>query len=270
MYGFPTGVKLRLVKSNSCASRLELTGTHLDENQFNRNNSVSNLENEESVRTIIRRIESNSFNSNKVPRIIESRCIEKSNDPKSKHIQFQFGKDANSILANQLKGDRLGPLQILSQVSVNNHINNINAATANANDKPLKSNIIPRNKNVDLALELSKNPGQGKNLVIKMSKDKTNGLSENDDKIANPPKTKLIDKDGMQSIMDDLNATIAKAHENHIASGKANHQIPKLVKWDTITAYDEKNYIANDVSLKQKPKYDEIEFESYEVIEPGT
>lgn len=263
---------MRLVKSNSCASRLELTGTHLDENQFNRNGSVSNLENEESVRTIIRRIESNSFNSHKVPRIIESRCIEKSTDPKSKHIQFQFGKDSNSILAHQLNGDRLGPLQILSQVSVNNHINNINAATANANDKPPKSNVIPRNKNVDLAMELNKH--LNKNIVINVPKDKPNGLkrgeSENGDKIVNPPKTKLLDKDGMQSIMDDLNATIAKAHEDHIAGGKMNQQIPKLVKWDTITAYDEKNYIANDVSLKQKPKYDEIEFEPYEVIEPGT
>lgn len=326
------GVKLRLVKSNSCASRLELTGTnhtnHIDDNRLNnRNNSVSNLDHEESVRTIIRRIESNSFNLKKVPRIIESKCIEKTaaNDSKSKHVQFQFGKDAEAILANQAvttsstaaatpttippttKVDRLGPAEILSQVSVNNHINSINgsgigvaavaaaaAAAALADKPPFKTNMLSRNRNVDLALELSKN--QNKIAISKLSKDKANGIKKNGagdtidttptkttngspTKASNAPKAKIIDNESLQTMMDDLSAAIAKTEINHQNNGtgpgtggntKVIQQVPKLTKWDTLTAFDEKNYIANDISLKQKPKYDDIEFEEFEVIDPNT
>lgn len=322
------------MKSNSCASRLELTGTnhtnHIDDNRLNnRNNSVSNLDHEESVRTIIRRIESNSFNSKKVPRIIESKCIEKttaaaSNDAKSKHVQFQFGKDADAVLANQTvapataspatappatvpsaqKSDRLGPAEILSQVSVNNHINSINAsaigvaavaaaaaAAALADKPPVKSNIMSRNRNVDLALEISKHH-HNKNAVSKLSKDKANGLKKNGDAAdtttvttkttsgsTNAPKAKHIDNESLQNMMDDLSAAIAKTeiHHHNNGNGPATggnntviHQNGKLTKWDTLTAFDEKNYIANDISLKQKPKYDDIEFEEFEVIDPNT
>lgn len=278
---FSVGVKLRLIKSNSCASRLELTGTHLDENQLNRNNSVSSFDPEESVRTIIRRIESNSFNSKKVPRIIESKCIEKTNDSKSKQIQFQFGKSTDAILANQTtKNGSLGPIEILSQVSVNNHINNINAAVS-TDKPPQKSNVISRNRNVDLALELSKNP-TSKNVVVattKLPKDKLNSIkngdtNENGEISSNPPKAKIIDNEALQNIMVDLNAAIAKqqASEDQSNGGKLNQQqqSPKMIKWETVSVFDEKNYIANDISLKQKPKYDEIEFEEYEVIDPHT
>lgn len=86
------GIKLKLIKSNSCSSRLELAGTGYD-NIFAKNfdyskhpqNSQSYLEKDEcffkencdeNVKNIISRIESKS-NDNSKPRIIESRCIEK-------------------------------------------------------------------------------------------------------------------------------------------------------------------------------------------------
>lgn len=224
---------------------------------------------------MIRRIESNSFNSKKVPRIIESKCIEKTNDAKSKQVQFQFSKDADAALTNQQKGDhRLGPVEILSQVSVNNHINSLNAAMAT--DKPPKSNIIPRNRNVDLALEMSKSPN--KNVVTTRTvKDQTNGLKKNsvggdgtanNDKITtSPPKAKIIDNVSLQNMMEDLSAAIAK-QADQIGNNQMSQQNSKLTKWDNIAVYDEKNYITNDISLKQKPKYDDIEFEEYEVIDP--
>lgn len=43
----------------------------------------------------------------------------------------------------------------------------------------------------------------------------------------------------------------------------------RLVKWNTLSKFDEKNYVTNDAKLKQKPKYDEIEFEEFEVFDPN-
>lgn len=239
---------------------------------------MANIDHEESVRTMIRRIESNSFNSRKVPRIIESKCIEKSNETKEKQVQFQFGKMADAAVANppaapSAKGEpRMGPVEILSQVSVNNHINSINANAAA--DKMPKTSVIPRNRNVDLAMELSKNPI--KIMDTKTVKDQTNGLKKNGvngdagmDKTATPkpPRAKIIDNESLQNMMEDLSAAIAK-QADQINNNQMSQQNSKLTKWDNMTVYDEKNYIKNDISLKQKPKYDDIEFEEYEVITP--
>lgn len=272
-----------MVKSNSCASRLELTGTHLDDSRMSRlsgkNSSVSHLDHEDSVRTIIRRIESNSFNEKRVPRIIESKCIEKTGESKSKHVQFQFGKDADTVLSNQAlmsKNERLGPVDILSQVSVNNHINSQSTAMAISSDKPPKTNVVQRNRNVDLALEMSKGN------VTKTSKEKANKAkrSSQDSITGNgtvhgptttrtEPSAKFADNgESVQRMMDDLSAAIANTEDQ--TANKMAQQSGRLVKWDTLSAFDEKNYITNDISLKQKPKYDEIEFEEFEVIEPST
>lgn len=98
-------MKFKLVKSNSCSSRLELAGTN-DENSndgkiatnldygqnrvlhnesFNNNHRdykdelAKNLEHEETVRDMIYKLETKNYTTTTKPRIIESRCIEKSN-----------------------------------------------------------------------------------------------------------------------------------------------------------------------------------------------
>lgn len=294
------GVKLRLIKSNSCNSRLELTGTQYDENhpfcKFSaKNKSISHLDDsyshEDTVKTIIRRIESNSINEKKVPRIIESKCIEKVNGSasdltKSKQKLQSQSKESLSSLSKST--DRLGPMEILSQVSVNNHINFHNFPSNGVDKSASKScNIMPRNKNVDLALEIN-NKGHAtkvsKELANKTTKKavctaSTENLTKQpaDSKgIKSIPTTngrmskqelqdKII-KDNHKAIMQDICKKVARAgdeEENHTN----DNDKPRLVKWDTLSSFDERNYFANDVSLKQKPKYDEIEFEEFEVIE---
>uniref|UniRef100_A0A1B0CX86 Uncharacterized protein n=1 Tax=Lutzomyia longipalpis TaxID=7200 RepID=A0A1B0CX86_LUTLO len=43
----------------------------------------------------------------------------------------------------------------------------------------------------------------------------------------------------------------------------------KMVKWGTLNKFDEKNYVTNDTKLKHKKKYDEMEFEEFEVLDPN-
>lgn len=43
----------------------------------------------------------------------------------------------------------------------------------------------------------------------------------------------------------------------------------RLIKWESVNSkFDEKFFIANDQKLKQQKKYDEMDFEEFEVYDP--
>lgn len=44
---------------------------------------------------------------------------------------------------------------------------------------------------------------------------------------------------------------------------------PKLVNWSSIGRFDERQYFANDRKLIEKRKYDDMEFEEFEVLDPN-
>uniref|UniRef100_A0AAG5DGN5 Uncharacterized protein n=1 Tax=Anopheles atroparvus TaxID=41427 RepID=A0AAG5DGN5_ANOAO len=44
---------------------------------------------------------------------------------------------------------------------------------------------------------------------------------------------------------------------------------PKLVNWSTVGRFDERQYFANDRKLIEKRKYDDMEFEEFEVLDPN-
>ncbi|XP_055629569.1 protein javelin [Toxorhynchites rutilus septentrionalis] len=44
---------------------------------------------------------------------------------------------------------------------------------------------------------------------------------------------------------------------------------PKLVNWSTLGKFDERQYFANDKKLIEKRKYDDMEFEEFEVLDPN-
>ncbi|XP_052897889.1 protein javelin [Anopheles moucheti] len=133
------GVKFKLVKSNSCSSRLELAGTgktppdllrpngrmrgrHIlpEENSTRCTAEATIEEPEESVRDMVSRLESGNATltartTNK-PRIIESRCIEKYEPEPAITINNQ------TTAEGALASDRKSPSG-LEPVTVNNHIN---------------------------------------------------------------------------------------------------------------------------------------------------
>lgn len=303
------GVKLRLIKSNSCNSRLELTGTRFNDGPLHKccshNRSISHLESEDTVRNIIHRIETNAIQEKRIPRIIESKCIEKAASDAAKAKPTPFRKE--DLIGLSKSAERLGPIEILSQVSVKNHIN-ANALKSAAdehqqqlhnhhcnNEKFQKSDVVlSRNKNVDLALQMNKSAAakaykekiNGKTstattAAAKMvatkkdlipSTDKGNGkpaIAKTAPITATVRPTSLLTKaeldekklkENHKAILQDLCKAVAKSEEE---KNKKSH----LTKWDTVENFYEKNYFANDAALKRKPKYDDIEFEEFEVIE---
>lgn len=293
---FSLGMKLRLIKSNSCNSRLELAGTRFNDGPLHkfcsRNRSISTTE--DTVRNIIQRIETNAIQEKRVPRIIESKCIEKSATDTSKvKSTASFRKQELTGLSKSM--DRLGPIEILSQVSVKNHINAIGmkansssciaGSSSNIAAKVSKEVLLPRNKDVDLALQMNIKAHKGKDKTVKTittRKELLNGGNKEKSNVseirstttgkAGPitatvrptsmlTKAELDErqqiKETHKAILEDLCKVVARSEEE---KSKKNN----LVKWDSL----EKNYFANDMALKRKPKYDDIEFEEFEVIEP--
>lgn len=275
-------MKLRLIKSNSCNSRLELAGTRFNDGPLHkfcsRNRSISNTE--DTVRNIIQRIETNAIQDKRVPRIIESKCIEKAAADASKpKAHATFRKEDLTGLSKSM--DRLGPIEILSQVSVKNHINAIGMkahSSSNISVKPSKEVLLPRNKDVDLALHMNIKANKDKDKVKSATRNESfNGKSGSDNNEMRSGKpgpitatvrpTSMLTKaelderqllkENHKAILEDLCKAVARSEEE---KSKKNN----LVKWDSL----EKNYFANDMALKRKPKYDDIEFEEFEVIEP--
>ncbi|XP_031618587.1 protein javelin isoform X2 [Contarinia nasturtii] len=286
------GMKLRLIKSNSCNSRLELAGTRFNDGPLHkfcsRNRSISNTE--DTVRNIIQRIETNAIQEKRVPRIIESKCIEKAATDAAKIKPISsFRKQDLSGLSKSM--DRLGPIEILSQVSVKNHINAIGmkanssgcigGSSSNIVAKVSKEVLLPRNKDVDLALQmnikshkekdkvktatrkelLNGNKEKGNAGEIRSTTRKTGPITATVRPTSMLTKAELDErqqiKETHKAILEDLCKVVARSEEE---KSKKNN----LVKWDSL----EKNYFANDMALKRKPKYDDIEFEEFEVIEP--
>lgn len=325
---FISGMKLRLIKSNSCNSRLELAGTRFNDGPLHKfcTKHRSNSHNEDTtVRNIIHRIETNAIQDKRVPRIIESKCIEKlasydttgtsaaaaASTTNAKHnkplLHSSFRKDGVELDGLSKSAERLGPIELLSQVNVKNHINAIsmkvnngggggggmsnNNSNSNSNSsinsvtgggKMNREVLMPRNKDVDLAIQL-KEMDKIKSMAGSRDGDRTisgtNGgtcggssniesrSSKSGPITATIRPTSMLTKaeleerklkENHKAILEDLCKTVnAKSEEEKCKKNS-------LIKWDSL----EKNYFANDVALKRKPKYDDIEFEEFEVIEP--
>lgn len=306
-----------MVKSNSCSSRLELTGAGIDEQQVrDTKHHISAIENrskppiqdaEESVRTLVNRLETGAINQKIVPRIIESKCIEKFVDP-NKAKQSEEIIDTSVSINNQMideQQSRLGPVDILRQVTVNNHINftppvvvgdtvKTTISMAQRNQKhqnnhsaeTLRTNKVPRNRNVDLAFTMNKTAKESKDKSDEMKKVITNEV------LLEPDENQQVNKTSFRNAKNLLNETNDNETQmiiqvcstkrdvgvrvSNTNGGQEKEQqqqstqsARQLVKLNTLSQFDEKNYVANDVKLKQKPKYDEIEFEEFQVYDPN-
>ncbi|XP_055686107.1 protein javelin isoform X2 [Lutzomyia longipalpis] len=339
------GVKFKLVKSNSCSSRLELVGTgklnstcspnkiaSVEQEKIQENGSEEHsldAETEQSVRTIVERLETGAIHQKPVPRIIESKCIEKIGNDDAKG---GTGDGTTMTINNQLtEGGKssehrsLGPVELITQVTVNNHISFCSppAATPAVQAAPhaaretTKSTKVCRNKNVDLAFSMSST--QKSQPTPKPTKDKENNAKKASQSLENlvngrneqtfrdikgnscestkakiiyhQQKSNSIDSDGgpqrnpkvvmrrfSDHILYDSQKNTPQSQPPDVSTtpptqSLGNIQQPpmqnKMVKWGTLNKFDEKNYVTNDTKLKHKKKYDEMEFEEFEVLDPN-
>lgn len=271
---FITGIQFKLVKSNSCSSRLELAGTNIQEQKQKladlnsihlHQNSTQNSEEfpEESVRSLVNRLETGKINQSTAPRIIESKCIEKT-DRELVTINSQL---------IEAKNVQIGSVDLITQVTVNNHIsfskvagNTQLPATLDNNTK----NKVSRNKNVDLAFSPNAPVSKiTKEMEISSKKTQTiESLNENSNSF-NAAKEILLQK--LEENENEQLTKIAENKNNTTSGFKRNVSDvngPRMVKWESLSKFDDKFYVTNDVKLKDKKKYHEMEFEEFEVVDP--
>lgn len=278
-------MKFKLVKSNSCSSRLELAGTNIQEQKQKLadlnsihlyQNSSKALEEfpEESVRSLVNRLETGTINQTTAPRIIESKCIEK--------------MDREPVTINsqliEAKNDRVGSVDLITQVTVNNHISFAKVAGNTQSTTVLDNNNknkVCRNKNVDLAF--SSNKSVTKNLQDSEFNDKSS--NENLNNNFNDVKEILLQKNEEnqnekfnknkmfeKSIQVKLTKNIESNNNKFLDAERKVSDVnsPRMVKWESLSKFDDKFYVTNDVKLKDKKKYDEMEFEEFEVLDPNS
>lgn len=303
------------------------------------NRSTSPLQDaEESVRTLVSRLEFGHMQSQSKPRIIESRCIEKHTEPvrsAQQQEQSPLQSTAQSLLVHETPEElaRLKPVaDLIAQVTVNNHISFASpalvaasvkqqapsaqrAATEKEKSTPAATAKVGRNRNVDLALSMSANANATKEHLKGTAQTTAVALTvlgdshkhaasaiqhtpqqqQQQHQVSTKNARNLISGDEATASSSAATTTtstlVAQAsmqmgtkrngggggnvpQSNDVAADDAENGAgsvvgPRLVKWNTLSKFDEKNYVTNDAKLKLKPKYDEIEFEEFEVFDPN-
>lgn len=264
-----------MVKSNSCSSRLELAGA--EEGDTSTNNNLSHLADTEVVRKMVHHFE----------------CNQPTVDG--------HNPNPNVTINSQSNVGRTTQLEILEatarrQVTVNNHINVMPqeseemmlmtqgqqeaAATTAAttyhsqamnirlelsalgagrgSDKPNNNSKVCRNRNVDLAYTLAKNP--------KLPMPQNDGQEESPQKSVK--KTCQPEVIGREQIIANI-----EIHEPSPIQ-LPPHQERRLSNASSsastvVDATVVRHYVANDKSIYERRKYDEIEFEEFEIYDPA-
>ncbi|CAD7081849.1 unnamed protein product, partial [Hermetia illucens] len=318
------GIQFKLVKSNSCSSRLELVGT----DKFGQSRSTSTAAGgsnrspsptrnpEETVRELVNRLESGTIKNSSAPRIIESKCIEKTYRRSLPPIKTIPTTNEGITINNHHIGTKeyLGLVDIINHVTVNNHIPyNAIPSDEKPSDKIVaSSNKIPRNKNVDLAFAMSRG-GQVSKTISTSPLPEVKTLNHTDkvesrhpnsscsvllEPSQSPVATTEINKVDLEqsnksppqngpsaSCDDSIRNTFALEEDMDAPSSKANggEQMTTPIKLPhdgqpalspttgtTPIKLLTKHYVANDKRLIEQRKYNEIEFEEFEVYNPAT
>lgn len=273
------GFKFKLVKSNSCSSRLELTGTDLEKGNSDAMEEMRKIihtpresspsddkkdfdEHEETVKDIVNKLESkknSSFVASK-PRIIESKCIEK----------------VSLDLSPKVSVNQQQPFEKVKSESVTVNNNQMNSGSIHPHDDvEAKQTKVVRNKNVDLALasvtrrhEHLKNPKASSGDTEKLAqKESLNEMPAKWSSICKMESVEMVmNQDKLNTIKGQVDPLPPALKSAKKSTSNADEKHVKMVNWSTVGNPLEKDYIANDRNLIQTKIYDEMEFEEFEVM----
>ncbi|XP_036670408.2 protein javelin isoform X1 [Drosophila suzukii] len=287
------GIKFKLVKSNSCSSRLELAGTGEDEVSAD----------SEVVRKMVHHFEANQTSAgNDVQLTINSQSqIASSKEPEEKEELTRRQVTVNNHI--NVLGDM--PLELEKPENFNGQPENgygavemmmptyesqamnirldvtENRKIPDASSAAAAANKVCRNKNVDLAYTLVKtttNPPKGRPIEASRQKPieaprqmigKQREVEENCEINAVTKSVKLakaspqiivpVDIHSQASIAAPIPA--APIPERRLSNASSsNSVVDKSVV---------RHFVANDKSIYERRKYDEIEFEEFEVYDPS-
>lgn len=309
---FFLGMKFKLVKSNSCSSRLELAGTGLPNPKIFDQDVIKAIEmkmnpprtpppttdEEETVRDMIYRLEGKKEVVLSKPRIIESKCIEKIY-PENNRVDdtvtinsqmIEIPKEEEILKEEIVEHQSNFETNLLSDsVTVNNHISYTAAPMLkkeDANHYPEEKSKVVRNRNVDLAFSASLQQGNNKpikdkeNLARKVSSSMSKlsskeNVNENEtrsdskltkwDSVGKLESIEMVKKQEKKNVPLGNSKSSIELPSALKSSNSTGNKTTKMVNWSTVGKVD-KEYFANDRTLVTGKKYDEMEFEEFEVL----
>ncbi|KAM8710457.1 hypothetical protein ACLKA7_017126 [Drosophila subpalustris] len=251
------GIKFKLVKSNSCSSRLELAGAEEEEGRGGDNNTTSQdmnhiMGDSEVVRKMVHHFECNqptnattgdgqlnvTINSQSNVNVVKAKILE-ATAPR----QVTVNNHINVMPQQQLENEQQQELETTTTTTYHSQAMNIRleSSAGRGSDKPNNNSKICRNRNVDLAYTLAK---------PKAVNAKYND-GQDDVKTCQPAQ-----------IMMPIEIHESQPQERRLsnASSSASTIVDKTVV---------RHYVANDKSIYERRKYDEIEFEEFEIYDPA-
>ncbi|XP_073840364.1 javelin isoform X2 [Musca autumnalis] len=330
------GVTFKLVKSNSCSSRLELAGTDVD--------IIEQPEETEVVRKMVHHFEASTKNrptapsatdvpvtiNNQTPLCSDNRKT--MTDPKpvtvNNHINVGVGilsssSNGGESLCGQENGTKIDEPKIYQSEAKDIHLDkSVRTAVGggiSTNDMGTLNGKVCRNKNVDLAFTFVKQQQQPKSAGIRENEIGTkNHKSTIDEQTQTLPNisqnlnhTKETTKEPPSPVMTKVKdscklsaGNLRSDVDNHLTYApaeqiivpveihrEANEHFPlarsqqsnnksvdmercflPLSTTSSVTSVIDKSvvkhYVANDRSIYEKRKYDDIEFEEFEVYDP--
>lgn len=271
-------------------------------NEFKLNQSElppSVEEPEESVRDLVSRLENHTpLSVRSKPRIIESKCIEKTDEGKSEPTAITINNQSVDVVTTSIPEEPPAEesLSKTTNVTVNNHITVPGQLLIPSLLKGQKAPEPPalttdhrppkvcRNKNVDLAFsatitKASNKPAKEKeNLARKSSLVTASTAVDTVDSLEHIPVVQAAPVKTV-TFKDDENNNRGEVEQREnlkpsvIAEQRKSDELtsPKLVNWSSLgtAKFDERQYFANDKKLIEKRKYDDMEFEEFEVLDPN-
>lgn len=253
------------------------------EQSIERSPTPDSADAEESVRTLVNRLENGTIPQKCVPRIIESKCIEKFTDAvKPSQVNGVHQSPPTPVLINNQSMDvtkanqrqRVPPVDLITQVTVNNHIN-FNAQPIDDDKHQHRLTNGDANKCKQTKSSLCTPVVSGKQLQSTVAECQPVTIVKSNKKSVSKTTFENVTKNENKIQVEQSVAVDSNGNDNQTQMDMVDGQLvaeplaPRLVKWNTLSRFDEKNYVTNDAKLKQKPKYDDIEFEQFEVYDPS-
>ncbi|XP_030239796.1 protein javelin isoform X4 [Drosophila navojoa] len=270
------GIKFKLVKSNSCSSRLELAGT--DEGD-------SLLGDSEVVRKMVHHFEcsqqppagdgdanltinSQSTAAKRQAQQLQEQATARRQVTVNNHINVLLEAVQAELSESQDVHDKQNGAAATYQSQAMNIRLDLSAkrenSNANANgngncDKPGTNNKVCRNKNVDLAYTLAKQPEAKPQHVVNPSTPTANQQ-------ALMKLTKSPEITAREQIIVPVQIHQPKQQQQQQQERRLSNASSSASIVDKTVV---RHYVANDRSIYERRKYDEIEFEEFEIYDPA-
>lgn len=260
------GFKFKLVKSNSCSSRLELAGAGDDSfSKKFRNNRTDEedgcilYDNENSVKTKICRIE--SYRKGIVASPFSS---SNQNEPK---CEITINNQVHNLETGKIKQDNIIDKLNSKNVTVHNH-----RTLAEAYEPNIDKSKVGRNRNVDLAYAVNTHVGRS---PAKINEIKT--ISENERVNSAKIEEEIIadENDDVETatIKNDSHKSNTTTTENEdVITGEQKTVAETIKCFSEPYTYEKKFYYVNNENMlngekKNTGKFGEMVFEEFEVLE---